>query len=683
MKGRGLTAMARWLLILLVWAATGSVRAQDAAPAPAAPASAVPMPSGPAADLPPEDRSLRWVLQVEAPEELRLLLERHLDLARFQRTAQDELITRSELLRLLEATPAEARALLETQGHFEAEVQASLIDPQRPDDRSVTVGSTAGSGPGGLATRLLGDVDALLQNIPGVRQITGSGSGASTQEVASVTVRVTVTPGPRTRVRQVRIEFEGALSVEADAGDPRALALVEQVRQQWSLPVGRAHTQEAWSGAKTAVLALLRAEGYPRATWSGTVAQVDAAQQQSSLFLVADSGPLHRFGEPVFTGLAQVQAGSLRALMNFTPGDPLREQDLLDFQDRLIKTNLFDSVSVMVDPDVQRTEAVPVQVTLREKARLQTTLGVGYSDTTGPRLTVEHTDQSLMGLPWLAKTKLQLGRLNGSASIDLTSHPLGNAHRNLMSGALTYARESDLDVRSMRARVGRTQDNDRIERLYYLEWLRAATSELDGTTVDDTSAVTVNYQWVWRQLDHPIVPTTGFSVSASIGSGRSYAAYPRDNGWFTRATGRYTGYWMMGELWHGQVRLELAEVFARDSVAVPYTLLFRAGGDDSVRGYSYQGLGPSNASGTAVGGKVMGTTSLELARPFVRRQPSLLGAVFVDAGNAASSWKEFGLVKGYGVGVRWRSPVGPLRLDLAYGEKVRRVRMHISVGLTF
>jgi translocation and assembly module TamA len=124
-------------------------------------------------------------------------------------------------------------------------------------------------------------------------------------------------------------------------------------------------------------------------------------------------------------------------------------------------------------------------------------------------------------------------------------------------------------------------------------------------------------------------------------------------------------------------------VFKRDAVSVPYTLLFRAGGDDSVRGYSYQSLGPSNVRGTAQGGKVMATSSVELATPFVRRKPAWMGAVFFDAGNAAANWKEFELARGYGVGVRWNSPLGPLRIDLAYGEKVRRARLHFSVGLTF
>ena len=75
------------------------------------------------------------------------------------------------------------------------------------------------------------------------------------------------------------------------------------------------------------------------------------------------------------------------------------------------------------------------------------------------------------------------------------------------------------------------------------------------------------------------------------------------------------------------------------------------------------------------------TGSAEIARPISPRLPALWGAAFIDAGNAADSWQNVNPVLGYGVGLRWRSPVGPLRLDLAYGQSVQKIRMHLSVGI--
>jgi len=101
-----------------------------------------------------------------------------------------------------------------------------------------------------------------------------------------------------------------------------------------------------------------------------------------------------------------------------------------------------------------------------------------------------------------------------------------------------------------------------------------------------------------------------------------------------------------------------------------------------VRGYGYKELGP--VTGGVVGsGNVLFTSSLELARPFSANLPSVWGAVFVDAGNAADSVGKLRPALGYGIGVRWRSPVGPLRLDWAYGREVRSMRVHFSVGIAF
>jgi translocation and assembly module TamA len=84
-----------------------------------------------------------------------------------------------------------------------------------------------------------------------------------------------------------------------------------------------------------------------------------------------------------------------------------------------------------------------------------------------------------------------------------------------------------------------------------------------------------------------------------------------------------------------------------------------------------------------VGGRVLLTGRVEAEHPLLDRLPALLGAVFVDAGNAADRWTTLHPVLGYGVGVHYRSPVGPLRLDVAYGQDVHQLRLHLSVGVAF
>jgi translocation and assembly module TamA len=126
----------------------------------------------------------------------------------------------------------------------------------------------------------------------------------------------------------------------------------------------------------------------------------------------------------------------------------------------------------------------------------------------------------------------------------------------------------------------------------------------------------------------------------------------------------------------------MGQVYLGANMVVPEALKWRAGGDESVRGYSYRSLGPL-VDGALGSGTALFTGSVELARPFLDSMPSLWGAVFVDAGNAADNFGSIRPVYGTGVGVRWRSPVGPLRLDWAYGSETHKGRIHFSVGIAF
>ena len=120
-------------------------------------------------------------------------------------------------------------------------------------------------------------------------------------------------------------------------------------------------------------------------------------------------------------------------------------------------------------------------------------------------------------------------------------------------------------------------------------------------------------------------------------------------------------------------------MFGADRDTVPEDLLFRTGGDQSVRGYAYNSLGVA-AGDAIVGGTVLAVVSAEL----VYRITSDWGAaIFADAGNAADSWDEFKLQYGRCVGARWRGPIGPVNLDLAYGHDTRDVRLHFSIGYGF
>ncbi len=587
---------------------------------PEAPAQA----DDPAASLP----LLGVDVVIEAPSALRELLQRHLDLVRLG-LVPDKDVDDSEWTRLIDATPAQARALLQTEGYFNPQLRLERI-------------------PG----RALGQADV---------------------------VRLTVEPGPRAQVGRVTLEPDGDLA-EASGGDEvYAQSVLDAVREAWPLPTGSHFRNPDWSDAKAGVLTRLRAAGFANAAWSGTAAQVDTGSNQVRLFLVFDSGPLFRFGSLDIEGLVRQDAETVAHLADLTPGTPISETVMLDFQERLQTAGLFESVTVTLDPDVERAATARLLVRLRE-APLQTyTFGVGVSANTGPRASVEHIYRRVFGYPLTARNKLEWGDKRQAWDGELSTHPGEGQYRNLLGGAVERLETGDETVLSQRIRLGRTNDTARIERLYFLE----AERSLRRTPISRTDAIafSVNYHGVWRQLDNPILPTRGFSFSGQVSTGRSHGN-PARSGYFSRAYGRLTGYLPLGRTWYGQARLELGQVFAADDVAIPETQLFRAGGDESVRGYAYRSLGPL-AGGEVGSGRVLVTTSLELARPFSAALPALWGAVFVDIGNAATSFKNIDYVSGAGVGLRYRSPVGPLRLDYAWAQETGKGRLHFSVGIAF
>ena len=587
----------------------------------------------------------RLRLLVQAPAELRSLLEKHLDLARLQGLPADDAIDDSEWLRLIGAAPAQARELLQTEGYFEAQVT------------------------------LQRSVETL--------------DGRPLQQVL-----LTVQPGPRVRVARLQVDFQGAVKGRLAAADADALALTGPLTGTGVLAPGQPWRNPAWAELKQQWLARLRAAGYALASLAQSQADVDVPQQQAALSLLIDSGPLFRAGPLTIEGLLHHDAQTVQNLAGFGIGDALTELRLLDFQDRLQKAGLFESASVSFDPATAAADASPVRVRLTELALQQATLGLGISANSGPRATAEHTHRRPLGLAAVAHNKLEWGRDKQSWAGDFQSHPGEGFYRRLLGIQIDRLRSATDVVLSQRMRLGRTQDTPRIERLYFVEWLRSTQSDqslaaTSGTATTATSiatnaasAISANYHWVLRELDNVLLPSRGLTLSLQGGAGQA-RSQGGNAGPFGRVYGRLTGYLPLGQRWYGQARVEAGQILKASTLTVPDALGFRAGGDESVRGYAYRALAPVGSAGGSVSGRSLLTASIELARPISTSLPNVWGALFIDAGRAVDDWRDFKPALGYGVGLRWRSPIGPLKVDLAWADELRRLRLHFSVGIAF
>jgi translocation and assembly module TamA len=602
--------------------ALGAAQAQDSAAvhplAPAAAASA------------PRPLSVP-VLHIVAPDDVRVLLEKYLDLARAVALPDAASVGEIEWARLVAAAPAQIKTILQPLGYFNAQVAVA---------RTPGTASTAPQ------------------------------------------VRLSVDPGPQAKVARSSFEVQGELAEQDDAG---ARTLRDALHTLWPLHVGAPFTNAAWSDAKGNVLAKLRAEGYASASWAGTAAEVDAATQGVRVVAVVDSGPLYLAGEIAVEGLQIQDADRVKALSRFTPKTTLTEAALLDYQERLIKTGLFDQVAVSLEPYPANAAAAKVLVQLREAPRQAATVGLGYSANTGPRTSLEHVNRRLFDHALTARNKFVLGRDEQSWNGEISTHPDAEAHRYILGGTLDRLLTSSDLVLSQRVRLGRSTEARGLEKLLFAEAERARECGRAATVVvacSDLIALSGNLHLTWRELDNAVLPTRGYTLQWQGGAGLASGSGTQ-RGPYGRLYARATGYLPLGQSWFGQARLEGGRVFSAGDVVVPDSQRFRAGGDDSVRGYPYRTLAPTKADGSVTGGRMEWTASAEIARPFTAKLPSVWWAAFLDAGRAADTVQDLSPALGYGLGVRWRSPVGPLRLDLAWGQELHKLRLHMSVGIAF
>lgn len=575
----------------------------------------------------PASAGAAYRLEVRAPKAVRDLLLQHLDLTRFREQPD---VSPAEVGRLLAATPAQARSLLETKGFFDAR-----IDVQR-------VESADGSPP---------------------------------------LVTVTVDPGRQARVERVQLELQGELAEGIEA-DPKRLRRWQRLQERWALPVGARFSQEAWNSAKADLLARLHQRDFPSASFIGTGAEVDADRGTVRLFVVVDSGPSYRIGDVRIEGLELTPREAAINVMPFAIGARYTEQMLVDFQEALQKTGLYAGVTVELELDPATAGQAVILVKLREQKLQSATPSIGYSTNTGARVGLEYTHRRLFGRDLVGSTVIKLGREERVATFDLLTYPQERNYRNVLSAQAEYLNAGGAKTQTQRVRAGRSRDTLRIDRFYYLEYNQTTLTTRDVSPATDR-AVLANYEWVRQDVNNILFPTRGLILSAQAGAGYAYDA-DNDSGLFTRLYLQAVWYQPLGGGWFGQLRGEAAEVFKQSSLRVPDSLLFRAGGNVSVRGYGFRTLGPVS-DGSVVGGPVMATGTAEVMRRLSDSESwrDWFGAVFVDAGNAADDWGNFKAVYGYGVGVRWRSPIGPFRADIAYGQEVSSVRLHVSVGVNF
>lgn len=523
--------------------------------------------------------------------------------------------------------------------------------------------------PEAAALEKLGLVRRLRERIPQLLETEGYFSPQIKIDPAADPVQVSVDPGPRARIVSVSVSFLGPL------GEPARAERAEVLQNSWRLPSGEYFRQADWESAKTALQIAASTRDFPAARIAESLADVDPKTAEVKLSVVVDSGPVFHFGALQITGLSLYTPELVERYKHFKVGEAYSQEKLLQFQSALQAEPYFSAVEVSMDTDPDHADAAPVNVVLTEAKPRRFGTGVGYSTNTGFRTDFSYRDANLFKNAWQLSSGARLESVRQAAFADIFLPPTRDDRRYSVGGIVERSNIEHLAINRQAIGIGESRQRRRIETRIGLSLQREAR-QAEGTERNINQALALTGGWTYRHVDSVLDPHSGFVLNLQLGGASRLILSDAD---FIRSYGRVVTYWPLTEKDVLTVRAEAGHTAAKSRSSVPEEFLFRTGGAQTVRGYSYLSLGEQEGS-AIVGGRYMAAGSIEHTHWFGERWGM---ATFVDAGNATDHIDTWRAKVGVGVGARWRSPAGPLAADLAWGVDSRRLRLHISIAVAF
>lgn len=463
----------------------------------------------------------------------------------------------------------------------------------------------------------------------------------------------------------------GSLTIDLVGEAAQDEAFAERVAK-FPLAVGDRVVHALWEDGKRALQRQLADRGYFDARILKAEVRVRQAQRSARAVLAIDSGPRYRFGE-VLWPKTRLAPSFLARYVNITPGTPFSAREMLAFQSRLTDSNYFGSVLVEPRTDMAEDEQVPLEVELEMRPARRYSVGAGFGTDTGPRA------RAAWQRPWVnkrghrAEVDLRLSQVQSTLS-GLYSMPSPTRWTDSVDLTTALSNEDTDAKKSLTLRFGAAHLTTRFG------WREAVGLEYAVESYDVAESGEIagllipSARWTRTWTDDPIYTRDGLRLGfglrgahSALLSSTSFAQIRLDAK-YVRALG---GTRLI-------LRSEFGAVAAENFDKLPASERFFAGGDTSLRGFDYQSLGPRTARGKVEGGRYLMLGSVEFEQKVVGNWSA---AAFTDFGNALNNLSD-PIACGVGVGVRWLSPVGLVRVDLANGISSADSpwRVHVVVG---
>ncbi|WP_263262017.1 autotransporter assembly complex family protein [Pseudomonas sp. RIT-PI-S] len=484
---------------------------------------------------------------------------------------------------------------------------------------------------------------------------------------AEPALRVRVQPGEPVRLREVSVRIDGPAAAMPEFRVPRSPALAP------GMPLNHGHYEDA----KRLILNQASRFGFFDGHFEQQQLRVDPAAGTADIALHYLSGPRYHFGEVAFKGDSIIDTRLLQRMVPFKAGDPYNADLVAQLNHDLQSSGYFQGVTVEASPQPAEGQRVPVQVDLAARAPRTLGLGGGFSTDVGPRLKANWTRHwvNAQGHSYGAEAELSAPRQNVGLWYDV---PLASPLTDKLRYAAGYQYEeiADTDSLSKLLTVG-PEWHSKLpggwQRVISLKWQREEYRLGDDAGLSNLVMPGISYSYL--HSDSRVDPNNGYRLQFDAQVAKEGLLSDAN---LLHADVQLRGLTTLFERHRFLARLQVGGSATNGYKAIPPSLRFFAGGDQTVRGYDYQSLSPENSDGDRIGGRYMVAGTAEYQYSFA---PKWRVATFIDQGNAFNSLDLPSLKTGVGVGLRWVSPVGPIRVDVARGlDDGGGFRLHFSMG---
>lgn len=436
---------------------------------------------------------------------------------------------------------------------------------------------------------------------------------------------------------------------------------------------GAAFIHSDYEDLKTRLRSLAAERGYYKAGFTEHRVEVDLLKYQANVTLHYDSGPRYKIGEIIFTE-SPLSDDFLMRYTPFKPGDPVQSSKLIELQGALVDSDYFQRVEVRPLWDQVTATEVPIEVTVDAHNRTKYRAGFGYGTDTGARATIGMTRRWVNKQGHQFNTQLRTSEIQTNLAAEYAI-PGFRPQQDRYAVNLSFNEELTDNVETSNRYLGASwqKQNGRWQQVAALGFQQEEFTIGDETTqstfliprislstvsTKDRLNVKNGYRLTLQALGGSdlLLSDTNF-IQLRLAAKAVHSFNPK-----LRLLGR----------------AEMGATLVDDFDKLPVSQRFFAGGDNSVRGYEYQSLSPKDENGDGTGGQNMLVGSVELD---YRLKGNWGVAAFVDAGNAFQD-ADIDAKIGIGVGLRWFSPIGPVRIDLAVPQNGDQndIRLHLNLG---